>query len=254
MLPLFLTLPIFLTGTVPEVVAEAPGFPKASTVWSLAEINGALYTSATSLTFPNPGEMAGRGPCNSFQGRIDGGAEDFRIVDLRVTRQTCVGQANETAFFDTLNDMTRIEMEEAMLVMHGADGIRMVFQPATTDMAPGITDNDGSVTDGKDGSADGVAVPADDNAIDGDTLLLPDGGGETVGQDAEAVQAQGEAPAPAAGEMAPVEAAPTDALPTVEPIGAPEDQAPVVSDPAVPAGEAPAAAAPSEETAPPPAE
>ncbi|MDI3337904.1 META domain-containing protein [Defluviimonas aestuarii] len=99
-------------------------------IWQLTEIDGVAFASHATLSFPEPGRIAGEAPCNTYMGRMDAPYPWFEAKDLAVTRRACPDLAAETAFFDGLAAMTLSETSGDTLILSNPDGREMIFAKA----------------------------------------------------------------------------------------------------------------------------
>lgn len=123
------------TSTVPEAstqepAADAAAFPAADTSWTLSETDGAPVTATATLTFPEPGKIAGKAPCNTFRGSLDGTPQAFTIGPLAMTQMACPDLDAETAFTTSLSSMTQADITPDSVTLSNADGGQMVFLPS----------------------------------------------------------------------------------------------------------------------------
>ncbi|WP_318527815.1 META domain-containing protein [Defluviimonas sp. WL0050] len=95
--------------------------------WQLTEIDGVPFPARATLSFPEPGRIAGEAPCNIYSGRMDAPYPWFEAKDLAVTRRACPDLAEETTFFEGLSAMTLSEISGDTLILSTPDGREMVF-------------------------------------------------------------------------------------------------------------------------------
>lgn len=99
----------------------------AGKVWQLSSIDGAAFTAAASLTFPEPGKLAGRAPCNSFQGVQTAPYPWFAAESVTVTRAACPELGAEAVFLQALQGMTLAEVSGDVLILSNDQGREMLF-------------------------------------------------------------------------------------------------------------------------------
>ncbi|WP_027235574.1 META domain-containing protein [Leisingera caerulea] len=99
----------------------------AGKVWRLQSVDGAAFPASASLRFPEPGKIAGRGPCNSFSGIQTAPYPWFETGPLAVTRMACPGLAAEDAFLQALQEMTLAEVSGDVLILSNEAGREMLF-------------------------------------------------------------------------------------------------------------------------------
>lgn len=97
-------------------------------VWALAELDGAPFTQRATLTFPDPGRIAGFGPCNSYSGVMDAPYPWFEAQKVVVTRRACPDLAAETVFFTALAEVSQSEVAGRTLILRNDAGREMVFK------------------------------------------------------------------------------------------------------------------------------
>lgn len=100
----------------------------AGVVWTLAEIDGMPAAAPATLSFPEPGRIAGQAPCNGYSGRMEAPYPWFEITGLAVTRRACAALAEETRFLDALAAMTLVEVSGDVLILSDETGREMVFR------------------------------------------------------------------------------------------------------------------------------
>ncbi|OED48394.1 META domain-containing protein [Leisingera sp. S232] len=96
--------------------------------WQLRSLDGAAFTATASLTFPEPGEAAGKAPCNSFLGKQTAPYPWFEISQLAVTRAACPELAAEAVFLKALQEMTLAEVSGDVLILSNEAGREMLFK------------------------------------------------------------------------------------------------------------------------------
>jgi heat shock protein HslJ len=132
MYALFLTLPIILAGTMPTTTAApSTGFPAAETTWTLTELDGAAFEGRATVSFAEPGRIAGQAPCNSYTGPIEGTPQAFTIGAIAATRMACPDLELETKFLDTLASMTSVEETDRGIILRNGAGAQLVFIPVS---------------------------------------------------------------------------------------------------------------------------
>lgn len=102
---------------------DAPGH-----VWQLVELNGAAFPARATLTFPEPGKLAGEAPCNRYFGEMWGDFPWFKAARIGSTRRGCPELAAEQAFLKALAAMSQADVSDTHLLLTGQDGQRMVFR------------------------------------------------------------------------------------------------------------------------------
>lgn len=128
MLRLILALPIILTGCLKDETVS--GYANPDATYFLAEINGAPFGASASISFPTQGAVRGRGPCNDFSARQLAPYPWLEIGPMVATRATCADQSQENQFFQTLAEMTLIEVLGGTLILRDDGDQEMVFHTA----------------------------------------------------------------------------------------------------------------------------
>lgn len=108
----------------------ATAYGAAGQVWQAQSIDGVAFAAEATLRFPEPGRIAGQGPCNSFTARLDAPYPWFEIADLVATRAACPELEAEGAFFAALLAMEQIEVSGAVLILRNEAGHEMLFRAA----------------------------------------------------------------------------------------------------------------------------
>jgi len=99
----------------------------ADRIWTLKEINGTPFQAKATLTFPEKGEIAGDGPCNSYFGAMEDPYPWFNAGPIGSTRMACPDLSAETVFLQALEDATLSEVVEDTLILSNTEGLSMVF-------------------------------------------------------------------------------------------------------------------------------
>ena len=103
------------------------GYGAADIVWTLRELDGALFEQTANLTFPEAGRIAGKAPCNSYSGTMTAPYPWFEAGPLASTRMACPDLEAENRFFAALGEMTVSEVSGKTLILSNEDGREMVF-------------------------------------------------------------------------------------------------------------------------------
>lgn len=109
--------------------ASAP-YADGKTVWALKELNGAPFPATATLSFPEPAQIAGQGPCNRYFGALKGSYPQFSAGPIGSTRMACPDLRAETAYLMAFEAVTRAQMSDGTLTLTGPDGLRMLFKPS----------------------------------------------------------------------------------------------------------------------------
>lgn len=102
----------------------------AGKTWQLVELDGETVSYTATLRFPEPGQIAGRAPCNSFSGAMTVPYPWFEASDVVATRAACPELPGETAYLTALSEMTLSEVLGDTLILSTPDGRKMVFTAA----------------------------------------------------------------------------------------------------------------------------
>ena len=121
----FATLLLLATACSGDETVRAYG--AADRVWTLASLDGQPFAATATLTFPEPGQIAGQAPCNRYSGAMKAPYPWFDAGPLAATRMACPDLQAETAFFAALDAMTQAEVLDDTLVLSTDDGREMVF-------------------------------------------------------------------------------------------------------------------------------
>jgi len=100
----------------------------ADKVWHLMELRGAPFTAQTTLTFPEPGQIAGAAPCNRYFATQDAPYPWFKAGPIGATKRVCPNLAAETSYFAALTAATLSEVLGDTLILSDEDGPLLVFK------------------------------------------------------------------------------------------------------------------------------
>ncbi|MFV2002625.1 MAG: META domain-containing protein [Paracoccaceae bacterium] len=126
MLQMFLAIPILLSVVVNG--EAVPGSVDHNTTYRLIEIDTVPFQRLATISFPAPGTIRGKGPCNSFAAELTAPLPRIQIGAIRATRRGCPDLAQETLFFNALESMMWIEISGATLILRNEAGRELVFQ------------------------------------------------------------------------------------------------------------------------------
>jgi len=119
---------LMLTATACRPDETLSGFADASAVWQLAELDGQPFTARATLRLPEPGQVAGHGPCNSFGAALNAPYPRFALGPIRATRMACADLDLEATYFAGLAAMTLAEVAGDRLILSDTAGRSMVFR------------------------------------------------------------------------------------------------------------------------------
>ena len=100
----------------------------ADKTWVLTEIDGAAVSARTTLSFPEPGRLAGRAPCNAYSGAQTAPYPWFEAGPIASTKIACPDLTFEQSYFEALAAMTLSEVSGDILVLSTPEGREMVFK------------------------------------------------------------------------------------------------------------------------------
>ncbi len=95
--------------------------------WNLVELDGVAAAGLVTLSFPEPGRVAGRTDCLDFTATQTAPYPWFEIAGLRSTPRDCVAGAGELAVLKALEGMTLVEVLGGVLILRNDAGREMVF-------------------------------------------------------------------------------------------------------------------------------
>ncbi|SHE92182.1 Heat shock protein HslJ [Litoreibacter ascidiaceicola] len=104
------------------------GYAEDGAVWQLESINGAAFKARATLTFPQPGKIAGSGPCNRYFGKQTAPYPWFSVDGVASTKRACPDMRAESVFFESLRKMTLSEATGATLILSNDAGDQMIFK------------------------------------------------------------------------------------------------------------------------------
>ena len=100
----------------------------AGKTWVLREIDNAPFSARATLAFPEPGQISGQGPCNGFSANLRVPYPWFDAENLVSTKTACPDLAQETRYFQSLDDMSLIEVLGDVMLLSNDAGRQMVFK------------------------------------------------------------------------------------------------------------------------------
>lgn len=119
-------------ASAPGPAPTATAFSLEPSDWQLVELAGAtiVRNSAPTLSFFEPGKVAGNGSCNRFTGSVTINAHDLKFGPLASTMMACpdpqVGQ-QESTYLKALQSATRYEWHDPYLLIF-SDGFDKPLQ------------------------------------------------------------------------------------------------------------------------------
>lgn len=127
-LRLSLILLLMLTGCRDEENAQPYDAPDKT--WRLVELNGKSFAANATLSFPEQGRVAGKAPCNAYNGSMSAPYPSFEVGPIAATKMACPDLAAESEFFAALDAARTAEGTDDTLILSNTDGLRMVFNAA----------------------------------------------------------------------------------------------------------------------------
>lgn len=95
--------------------------------WHLTELNGRPFAATNTLAFLGSGQIAGKGPCNSFNATMHVPYPWFEITALTSSKMVCPALTEETLFFSALSQATLTEILGTTMILSNTDGLSMIF-------------------------------------------------------------------------------------------------------------------------------
>jgi heat shock protein HslJ len=124
MLRLSLLLPLLLGYCTDETLT---GYGAQGQDFVLISINDQPFPARATIRFPEEGQIAGQGPCNSFSATQDLPYPWFKAGPIAATKRACPELDAEALFFQTLSEMTLSEVSGPNLILSTSEGQTMVF-------------------------------------------------------------------------------------------------------------------------------
>ena len=125
MLRLLLAIPLLLGAC--EKDETISGFTDPQAVYTLQEIDGAHFPARATITFPEPGQVSGKGPCNSYGASQNAPYPWLELGPILATRASCGDLKHEIKFFKALSKMTLIEAFGDTVILRNDANAEMVF-------------------------------------------------------------------------------------------------------------------------------
>lgn len=117
-------------ATLPACRADETvgGYGGADRVWLLQDINGEAFPARATMTFPEPGKIAGQAPCNRFFGPMTVPYPWFDASALATTRMACPELEDESKFLEYIEKMSLSEVSGSVLLLSNDAGDTMTFK------------------------------------------------------------------------------------------------------------------------------
>lgn len=104
------------------------GFADPAASYQLVSLDGVDFDAGASIRFPEPGQITGTGPCNTFNAAQRVPYPWFELGPIASTRRACPNLGAETAYFAALTEMRFAEVFDDTLLLSNEAGREMVFQ------------------------------------------------------------------------------------------------------------------------------
>jgi len=114
-----------LTGCANDETLSSFTAPEAE--YALVSLDGVAFAETATISFPNPGEVAGQAPCNRYFASQTLPYPWFGLEGIGATRMACPSLEAEAAFFDALENMTLAEVAGDTLLLSNPSGRQMEF-------------------------------------------------------------------------------------------------------------------------------
>ncbi len=122
---LFFVTALIAVGSQPDETVWRYG--GADREWHLVTLNGAPFRSTATLTFPARGQVAGKGPCNSFRSTNSTPYPWINLSPITATRRSCPDLQDEVAYFDALSKASVVVVTGDTLTLSDEEKPLMVF-------------------------------------------------------------------------------------------------------------------------------
>lgn len=122
----FVALAFLLTTCGPDETISGFADPQAS--YRLVSLDGDTIVASATIRFPEPGQVTGTGPCNSFNAAQRVPYPWFELGPIASTRRACPDLEAETAYFAALAEMRFAEVVGDTLLLSNEADREMVFQ------------------------------------------------------------------------------------------------------------------------------
>lgn len=123
---LVILLPLLLSFCQKDETISA--FVPPQSIWSLVELNNQAFLETTTISFPEPGSVTGKGPCNSYSTTQTAPYPWFEITGIQATKMGCPSLAIEQNYFETLKNATFAETSGDTLILSNDSGPLLVFK------------------------------------------------------------------------------------------------------------------------------
>jgi heat shock protein HslJ len=114
---------LLLAGCGDETVT---GFADA-TRFALSTLDGRAFDATATLDIGTTGRISGAGPCNTYNATQSAPYPWFEIGPIAATRRACPDLNAEQLYFESLSQMTNVEVLGDVLILRNEGGGEMVF-------------------------------------------------------------------------------------------------------------------------------
>lgn len=104
------------------------GYADPAAVYVLTEIDDAPAPARVTITFADPGRIAGNGPCNRYFAVQEAPYPWFEPGPIGSTRRACPQLKDEAQFFAALSQMSLAEVQGPVLILSNDAGRELVFR------------------------------------------------------------------------------------------------------------------------------
>ena len=122
---ILVSLSLPFAGCADETIS---GYADPLATYRLLEIDGARFGSSASIAFPEEGKAAGEAPCNRWLADQTAPYPWISLGPIAATRRACPDLADEQIFFESLAEMTLVEVQGGVLILSNEDGREMSFR------------------------------------------------------------------------------------------------------------------------------
>jgi len=121
---------LLLAATVTACQADETisGYTDANAVWELNDLKGTAPKSTITITFPEQGQIAGRGPCNRYFGTQTKPLPWFGVGPIGSTKMACENLDEESRYFRALEQATLAEVSETVLILSDDNGPILTYR------------------------------------------------------------------------------------------------------------------------------
>ncbi|MCP5037591.1 MAG: META domain-containing protein [Rhodobacteraceae bacterium] len=126
MRPALLSL-ILLALTACKKDETISAFVPPGSIWRLAEVNGQAFPASATITFPEPGKIVGKAPCNNYSTSQNAPYPWFEAGPIQTTKIVCPELSREQTFVAALASATLVEVSGKTLILSNDTGLNLIF-------------------------------------------------------------------------------------------------------------------------------